>query len=669
MSALKLSPGCRCCDTCVREVTIGARNCFEPKSGVWQLAVTGSPDGGSFTLRVGGGSLISPGAQMTGPIDFNASSIDVQKALANLSGIGSGNVTCSGPDLPDGPIKIEFTGDLAGTNLALAPNLNQLTGGESPGVSVMGLPGNVPPDATAVLTSDESQSISISNGPAVGGSFTLSFDGDETDPIPWYATTNDVINALEALPSIGPGNLKSGPDIFPGVAVGAWVVTFVGRLKGEQQDLIKADWMDADGISSLKTTGWGLEIGKGVNSGWFKLSFAGQGTSQIPWNATAGDVESALSALPTVGEGNVSVSGGSLPTVPLTIQFKALLDGTAAPLTVAVNNLQGAFSQSLTLIKGSDLDASVVVAQLLKGGQELGPIHIDPDIGVGTFDSVPIGEWEWTVSATDYKDVSSFVDVVCPPKTPPQVIGTAVVSPVDGKIITPGNPAPQSAPSSANLLGDPGGASSLDLVSCKDGTAVYFGTGGPGTLTVPCPPPCVGDCVGPAHWTRQSWFLASFGCAQSLTVIWTMEYADGPVTPFCINASDCLPKGTPGNGSCSYCDCTDSFWGRGGARHAIPCGPCGTPDRVGACVSASVGPGAAALIGGGCFAAGMAPPFHGTPDSAPVPGWVGPAVDNQIVSLWGEVVLVPPPPGSDCASQSFAIVRDIPCITVSLEKS
>ncbi len=77
-----------------------------------------------------------------------------------------------------------------------------------------------------------------------------------------------------------------------------------------------------------------------ATGGAFKLSFSGDGTADIAANATAVQVESALNALPSVGPGGVSVSGGpggAGGTTPYIVSFEGSLAGAAQPLLKATN--------------------------------------------------------------------------------------------------------------------------------------------------------------------------------------------------------------------------------------------------------------------------------------------------------------------------------------------
>lgn len=76
------------------------------------------------------------------------------------------------------------------------------------------------------LRRDEVEQITVD---AAGGTFTIGHGGGETEPIPYNATAEQVRSALEALPSIGAGNVvvTGGPGALGG---GSYTVTFVGEL-------------------------------------------------------------------------------------------------------------------------------------------------------------------------------------------------------------------------------------------------------------------------------------------------------------------------------------------------------------------------------------------------------------------------------------------------------
>lgn len=126
---------------------------------------------------------------------------------------------------------------------------------------------------------------------ASGGVYRFEFDGETTGDIDYYdATENphgldgDVTDALEALPNIGPGNVKVHPaQLFP-----VWQIDLT--LNAGKNE-----------IQQISFTG-------NPTGGNFKLGYAGQVTSAIDFGAPAADVETALEALSTIGTGNVRVT-------------------------------------------------------------------------------------------------------------------------------------------------------------------------------------------------------------------------------------------------------------------------------------------------------------------------------------------------------------------------
>ena len=56
---------------------------------------------------------------------------------------------------------------------------------------------------------DEQQTVRTTN--ATGGTFTLTFDGQTTAPIPYNATGAQIDAALEALSNIGANNIQTSP--------------------------------------------------------------------------------------------------------------------------------------------------------------------------------------------------------------------------------------------------------------------------------------------------------------------------------------------------------------------------------------------------------------------------------------------------------------------------
>jgi hypothetical protein len=82
---------------------------------------------------------------------------------------------------------------------------------------------------------NEKQLVTVA-GALGGGDFILSFNGSSTSPLLSTATAAQVDAALEALPTIGVGNVA-----VTGADGGPWTVEFVGALGGTDQPLMTSD--------------------------------------------------------------------------------------------------------------------------------------------------------------------------------------------------------------------------------------------------------------------------------------------------------------------------------------------------------------------------------------------------------------------------------------------
>lgn len=128
--------------------------------------------------------------------------------------------------------------------------------------------------------------------------------------------------------------------------------------------------------------------------GTFTLSFKGQTTAGIAFNATAAAVQSALEALSTIGAGNVLGGGGPLPGTPVTVTFQgtlvskdvelmtansAGLTGGTSPTATPTETMRGGADQktttSITFTPGLDVD--------LVGGEAVTFLQVQLEVNVG----------------------------------------------------------------------------------------------------------------------------------------------------------------------------------------------------------------------------------------------------------------------------------------------
>jgi trimeric autotransporter adhesin len=83
---------------------------------------------------------------------------------------------------------------------------------------------------------------------ATGGTFTLTYSGQETGPLAFDAPSAELQRALEELGRIGVGNVAvSGPDGGP------FDLRFGGELSGRDIAVVEADAEQLKGIATVTT--------------------------------------------------------------------------------------------------------------------------------------------------------------------------------------------------------------------------------------------------------------------------------------------------------------------------------------------------------------------------------------------------------------------------------
>lgn len=85
-----------------------------------------------------------------------------------------------------------------------------------------------------------------------------------------------------------------------------------------------------------------LTPGGTISGGTWTITFGGQTTSALAFNATAATVQAALELLSTIGAGNVAVTGGPISSGVMTLTFQNDLGYTnVAQVTVGTGSLTG----------------------------------------------------------------------------------------------------------------------------------------------------------------------------------------------------------------------------------------------------------------------------------------------------------------------------------------
>lgn len=148
-------------------------------------------------------------------------------------------------------------------------------------------------------------------------------------------------------PAIPSGATFGATQTFQGLAM-RWLRDYDFRNVQDRSlvDTFIGTSIVADGKSNEVQT---VTITGSPTGGTFTLTYAGQTTSAIAYNATATAVKNALGALSTVGgTGNVSVSGSA--GGPYTVTFQGTLSGTdIAAMTASGAGLTGGSSPSVAI--------------------------------------------------------------------------------------------------------------------------------------------------------------------------------------------------------------------------------------------------------------------------------------------------------------------------------
>jgi hypothetical protein len=98
----------------------------------------------------------------------------------------------------------------------------------------------------------------------------------------------------------------------------------------------------ADEVQALATSG-------SPTGGTVTLTFEGQSTAPIAYNATAAAVQSALEALTNVNVGDVTAAGGALGTAPVTMTFGGRFKGANVPKMTVTSALTGGTNPTATV--------------------------------------------------------------------------------------------------------------------------------------------------------------------------------------------------------------------------------------------------------------------------------------------------------------------------------
>lgn len=407
-----------------------------------KIELIGSYSGGTFTITWDAGS----GDETTGNIAHNASAATIQAALEALTTPTAGDFVVTGS--AGGPWYVTFQGTYAETNVNLmSVDGTNLTGGGSVDVETT-TPGAASSNEVQYLLVQELPSQTIS------GTYTLTFDGETTSSLAYDASAATIQSALEALGTIGSGNISvTGGQGVPwagGDFDDNWYFTleFIGALAGTNVSTITADDSGLTvgsgqvTVTALLTGGVSTTELQLINldtptAGAYTLSYDGQTTGSLAYNAIPTTIETALEALSNLS--NVQIKGNA---GIFTVRFDSDAGTNVAAITINSAGLTDAASPSVT---------TIVEGASASGTDEVQTVTI---YGTGgtftlTFDGQTTAATAWNASAgtleTNLEALSNITDVT--------VTGSG--TPADPYVVTFDDPGSQ------NVVEMTGDASSL----------------------------------------------------------------------------------------------------------------------------------------------------------------------------------------------------------------
>ena len=336
--------------------------------------------GGRFRLGFNG----SYTSYFSLPLTEDSGATGVRDAIAGLPGIGTGNVSVDGGGVGESVnltgngdyLEVEFIGALSNKNVPMlvmdwdGVAADGIDEGEIElldfAVSQLGYSGG-----------NEKQTISVSF-PSTGGNFRIGFDGEETDDLSFGMTALEIKEHLEALPNIPAGSLLASGGPIESADV---VIEFADKgMQSTDQPLMTIDVAGSSiYISNLQTPTEGvnevqsLAIPEDTHDGTCALTFDSQTTGNLDHASTAAEIEAELEALSSVGDGNVSCTGGPWPTAPVYVEFVRGMKFTNQALITATDSLDNG-KVTITTDTQGDANDSITVSTVTASE---GPYHWD----------------------------------------------------------------------------------------------------------------------------------------------------------------------------------------------------------------------------------------------------------------------------------------------------
>lgn len=290
---------------------------------------------GTFTITIGD--------QTTSSLSASASAGTVETAIEGLSTIGTGNASVARTtDANDYIYAVTFDGSLAATTVATM--IVRLT-------STKPLVRTTQAGATTGTPVNEIQTVDCGNFQPTANTFTLTLDGQTTSTLSYTSSATDVQTALTNLSNVETVTVTKTGNVF--------TIEF-GLIDGmaNQSQLVASVYSgSASAIHDITPTLTAIvtrvdeqqriTLTGAPSGGTFTITFNGQTTSGIAYNASASTVQTALEGLANIDPGDVTVTGSA--GGPWTVTFVGKYAGTNVVEMTGTSSLTGTSGQSLSI--------------------------------------------------------------------------------------------------------------------------------------------------------------------------------------------------------------------------------------------------------------------------------------------------------------------------------
>lgn len=274
-------------------------------------------------------------------------------------------------------------------------------------------------DISTGRISNELQSIILSSPTAGKWDLTITIDDSaDTLTLPWNITYIGLRNQIANLPSVGIGNVDvsgSGTNVDP------FLVTFQGALAGKDIPLMVADGGSlvgsSPGVVNTVRNGTKNEVQTitpryGTHD-FLIVEFNGETSIPIAYNASINEKQSALEGIPTIGAGNISVTGlttdrDSDYTEELMCEFIGDLAATNVPQMIVSPTSQYSI---ITNWNGGSGTSEIQQIRVIANGGYFTLTIADPDSN-GTYTTVNIPFNATTLQVRNAIAGATFIDVI-----------------------------------------------------------------------------------------------------------------------------------------------------------------------------------------------------------------------------------------------------------------